>query len=274
MAFTGFNENTAKRLLLDAGAFYFNVDMDDADPLSTGVLIGATRDGGEFSAVPEIRYIQIDGVKGKAKGLSVIDSWEVMVRANLLEISADSLKTALTSAAQTTGTGNLEGYEVMQANNKISLIDYIDNVTWVGNLSGVDSRPVVIQVYNAINTTGLKLSTVDKNEAVISLEFTGHYDVSSLDNPPFAIYFPEISNKALVTASLGTINDGAGTITAIPNGTTLSVFKAAITVSKFATFQVYESDGTTVATTLETGNKLIVTAEDGITTKTYTLTVL
>jgi hypothetical protein len=274
MTYTGFNTNTAKRLLLDAGAFYFNVDMDNPDPLSTGILVGATRDGGEFNATPEMRYIPIDGVKGKAKGLSVIDSWEVTMRANLLEISADSLKTALASATQTTGTGNLEGYETIKANNKVSLVDYIDNVTWVGNLSGIDNRPAVIQLYNAINTTGLSFSTVDKNEAVISLEFTGHYDVTSLDNPPFAVFFPEISNKALAVVSLGTINDIAGTITAIPNGTTLGAFKTGLQVSKYATFEVYETNGTTVATTLVTGHKLIVTAEDGTTTKTYSLTVL
>lgn len=274
MSYTGFNSKTAERLLLDAGAFYLNVDMTDPDPLSTGVLIGATRDGGEFTATPEIRMIPIDGIKGRAKGLSVIDSWEVMIKANLLEITSDSLKIALTSAKKTTGTGVLEGYDIIEANNKISLIDYIDNVTWVGTLSGIDNRPVIIQVFNALNTTGLTLSTKDKDEAVISLEFVGHYDTTSLQTPPFKKFFPVISTIALATASLGTINNEVGEITAIPNGTTLAQFKTVLTLSKFATSEVYEADGITVATVLASTNKLIVTAEDGITTKTYTLTVL
>ncbi|SIR74391.1 S-layer homology domain-containing protein, partial [Paenibacillus macquariensis] len=69
----------------------------------------------------------------------------------------------------------------------------------------------------------------------------------------------------------GTVNE---TITDIPYGTTLAQLKAAITVSSASvTYEVYGEDGTTVATTLATGYKVIVTAQDGITTVTYTLTV-
>lgn len=73
-----------------------------------------------------------------------------------------------------------------------------------------------------------------------------------------------------IVSSRGTVNE---TITSIPYGTTLAAFKAAITPAPNATFNVYDSDGNTPATVLATGKKVIVTAEDGITKVTYTVTV-
>ena len=81
-----------------------------------------------------------------------------------------------------------------------------------------------------------------------------------------------VASPAL-TSTIGTVNDGAETITAIPNGTTLAAFKAAITPALGATFEVYQADGTTVAADLATGYKVKVTAEDKVTAKIYTVTV-
>jgi hypothetical protein len=68
----------------------------------------------------------------------------------------------------------------------------------------------------------------------------------------------------------GTANE---TITGVPHGTTLAAFKAAITPAAGATFELYEADGVTVATLLASGYKVIVTAQDGTTQVTYTVTV-
>ena len=81
------------------------------------------------------------------------------------------------------------------------------------------------------------------------------------------------SSDATLTSSIGTVDNDAGTITDIPYGTTLTDFKAAVTPASGASFEVYEADGTTTASDLATDYKVIVTAEDGTATKTYTLTV-
>ena len=203
--YSGFTSNTAEKLVLDAGAFFVDFDIETdtfESAVTAGKLLGATRGGGQFSAIPAMRAIEIDGVKGAAKGLQTIDSWEVKINANVLEITAEGLATALTSS-------DVEAnaiYEKITARNYIDLTDYIDNITWVGYLSGSDD-PVVIQVFNALNSTGLTLQTQDANEAVINMEFMGHYDASDLDSPPFAIYYP----KAEVTKGSisGIISDGA-----------------------------------------------------------------
>ena len=198
--FSGFTKKTPERLLLDAGAFFKNFiyepkgEKNDTydSAVEAGKLIGATQGGGEFSAAPSIRQIEVDGVKGRAKGLEVIDSWDVYLKATILETTSESIKAAL-SAATVDSTSDKD-YDVITGNAAIELDDYVDNITWVGTLSGSD-EPVIIQVYNAINTEGLKLTVQDKNEATIPMTFYGHYTFDDLDSPPFKILYPKKQNE-------------------------------------------------------------------------------
>ena len=189
--YSGFTDKTPEHLLLDAGAFFKNfiVATDTFETAVTaGKLIGATRGGGEFKAVPTIRPMPIDGVKGRAKGLQTIDEWDVSLMSNVLEITKDSLMAALAAAKVDTET-SLD-YDIIEGKQTIELSDYIDNITWVGRLSG-SAKPVIIQVFNAFNGDGLTLGVNDKGEAVSKMTFLGHYDASALDSPPFKIYYPK-----------------------------------------------------------------------------------
>ena len=198
-SFSGFTKNTPEHLLLDAGAFFKDfiyelgsTENDTYDSaVAAGKLIGATQGGGEFSAVPAIRQIEIDGVKGRAKGLEVIDSWDVYLKATILETTSESIKAALSAA--TVDSESDENYDVITGNAAIEMDDYVDNITWIGTLSG-SSKPVIIQVYNALNTDGLKLTVKDKGEATIPATFYGHYPPDDLDSPPFKIFYPKKEN--------------------------------------------------------------------------------
>jgi hypothetical protein len=183
---TGYNSNTAKHLLLDAGAVYKNFDI----ATMTGTLLGATQGGNEFSAQPNMRKIEIDGVKGDAKGLSVVDNWEVRLTTNILEMTADNIATALATGQIDTTTNDT--FDIITAKNDISVSDYIDNIAFVGRLTG-SSNPVIIIVKNAVNTDGLSFAAEDSGEAVMQVTFTGHYDADDLDTPPFEIYYPKIT---------------------------------------------------------------------------------
>lgn len=189
--YSGFTTETAKSLLLNAGAYFKNYDVgtDDFDSAVTaGKLIGATKGGGEFSAVPEIRQIEVDGVAGRAKGLETIDSWDIYIKANVLEVKEATIQSGLAASSVDTSTNT--DYDIITASNNLEVSDYIDNITWVGTLSGSD-KPVIIQIFNALNTEGLKFSTTDKAEATISLTFYAHYTQEDLDTPPFKIYYPK-----------------------------------------------------------------------------------
>src|SRR5690625_1029121 len=96
--YSGYTADTAENLLLDAGAFFIDFDIEEdtfEDAVAAGKLLGATRGGGTFTATPEIRSIEVDGVKGKAKGLQVIDSWTVTMLANVLEVTMEGLEKEL-----------------------------------------------------------------------------------------------------------------------------------------------------------------------------------
>lgn len=189
--YSGFTTETAKSLLLNAGAYFknFDVSTDDFDSaVVAGKLIGATKGGGEFSAVPEIRQIEVDGVAGRAKGLETIDSWDIYLKANVLEVKEATIQSGLAASSVDTST-NID-YDIITASNNLEVSDYIDNITWVGTLSG-SNKPVIIQIFNALNTEGLKFSTTDKAEATISLTFYAHYTQDDLDTPPFKIYYPK-----------------------------------------------------------------------------------
>ena len=188
--YSGFNDKTAENLLLDAGAFFANFKVGtDTFESASAKLLGATRGGGKFTAKPNIRSIEVDGVKGRAKGLQVIDSWEVSLSANILEINKETLAKGLT-ATNAVDDSTTEGYSIITAKNYIELADYIENVTFVGKISGSE-KPVIIQIYNALNIDGLTLQTKDKDEAVIALNFVGTYDTKTLDVPPFKIFYPK-----------------------------------------------------------------------------------
>ena len=82
----------------------------------------------------------------------------------------------------------------------------------------------------------------------------------------------DLSNDATISSSLATVDNGLETII-VPVGTSLATFETNLTPAPGATFETYDADGTSIATTLSTGKKVIVTAENKTTKKTYIVTV-
>ena len=193
--FSGVTSTTPTKLQLDAGAFLKNYDptQDTWATAKASKLLGATAGGGNFGAVPTIRRIEVDGVKGATKGFQTIDEWVVTMTVNMKELDADILKLALATGTATDtkspSSVTSNNYKKITANNQISTGDYINNITWVGTLSG-SALPIIIVLKNALCTNGLSISPADKAEGVVTLTFTGHYDPSALDTVPFEIYYP------------------------------------------------------------------------------------
>ena len=186
--YTGFTTETSQRLLMDAGAFYKNLLPTEFSALPAEKLLGATRGGGVFNAVPELRDIPVDGVKGRAKGLKVVDSVDVNMSVNLLETSVESLQLAL--GASTVDTTTDEDFDIIEGKTDIEDADYAENITYVGKLSG-SALPVIIQIFNVYNSNGLSITRADKDESVITLELHAHYAADALEAPPYKIFYPK-----------------------------------------------------------------------------------
>ena len=195
--YSGYTANTPDKLLLDAGAVFKNfvVGTDTyASAKAAGKCLGATQKGSEFSAVPSIRRMEIDGVHTRTKGDSLIDGWDVYLKTTLVEMTADTLKLGLgvgDAAASSTATG----YTEITGRDTIRDADYITNITYVGNILGEDN-PIIIQVFNAFHEGGLTITNEDKNNASVECQFYGYLDPSvygSVDadlKPPFKIFRP------------------------------------------------------------------------------------
>lgn len=190
---SGLTKKTKDNLMTGAGAYFknFEVGTDTYESAkSAGKIIGATQGGGNFKATATIRQIEVDGAVGKVKGLEVIDEWETSMVMNLLETTPETLQLAL--GAVEVDSSSDEKYHVIKGKNSIDDDDYIENITYIGTISGSD-EPVIIQIFNALSIDGLDLKTENKKEAVLPVTVYGHYSEDDLETPPYVIYYPKRS---------------------------------------------------------------------------------
>jgi hypothetical protein len=140
---------------------------------------------------------------------------------------------------------------------KEELATFIDNV--------IPVYGATIAVYEADGTT-----------AATDLQTGYQLIVTSQDESTtktYTITKDPLSDDATVTSLVYTVDDAAGTITGVLYNSTVASFEAYLVPAAGATFTTFATDGTTEATDIQSGYKLIVTAEDESTTKTYELTV-
>lgn len=186
---TGLRPDTFNNLQLDAGVFLKDFDYEtatSADSLRTLIstalksgegVLGATRGGGTFQCTPEIRNIDADGMRYQFVGSTVIDSWDVRMTGTLLEITPGNFKDAL-ATADITKTGNMT---TVRIRTDIKEEDYIPNLCWVGDTA---KGFVLIEIYNALNTTGANFTFTDKSEGTLPFEFVAHQ--ASLEDQEYA----------------------------------------------------------------------------------------
>lgn len=188
---TGYTANSPLSYLLDAGAIYKNLVYDELTGEFTGELLGATSGGNEFALTQETRVIEVDGIRGQSKGGVVIDSETPSLTVNLKELTAANIALAI-AGSEIDETD--ENYDIITSKGKIELTDYLDNIAFVGRISG-STKPIVITIDNAIALEGLTVSTSDKAEAVVPVVFTGHYDENNVElgTAPYKIYYPKMT---------------------------------------------------------------------------------
>ena len=174
---TGVTATTKQNLQLGAGVLTtaYNGSISELD------IIGATRGGGSFTAVPTERSIEADGIPSNLKNFKVIDEWVVTLNATLIEFKEDALKLALGGGATSTLGGDSKTH--ITANNTIETNAYKD-IYWIGDLA--DGTHIVIKIKNAKNSGGLNITISNKGEGTYPLSLVGHYDLGD-DTAPFEI---------------------------------------------------------------------------------------
>lgn len=177
---TGLTSRTIKSLQLNAGVLL--TSYTKGEDISEEDILGATRGGGSFNAVPEIHQAAVDGAPTYTKGLERCDGWNVNLTFTMVEFTAAAIVRALGTGASSEVVESTD--TKITAVTNILTTDYKD-IYWVGDTS--DGKNVVILVKNAMNTSGLALTLSDKGEGTFGLTLQGHHDISSLDDAPFEI---------------------------------------------------------------------------------------
>lgn len=199
--FTGFTAKTPERLMLDAGVFFKNYDLSKTytENKAAGNLVCATQGGGNFSAVPTVRKIKVDGLPDNTKGLAANDEWVATLALNMLESDAETAKLALGAAAVSAAAeAGVTGYKKVTGKGDFTDDDYLDNITWVGCLRGSD-QPVIIVLYNALSEGGLQWQMQDKTETITACTLTANYAPvdDTTEKPPFDILYPPLRSQGV-----------------------------------------------------------------------------
>lgn len=193
--FTGLSKMTAKKIMLDAGAFFVNFDVNKtyAQNVADGKRTGATQGGGSFQANPETRYIIVDGLPENTKGMLEITGWKPTMNIKMLEQDAENTKRVLGAATAEKVKLGENSYTKISPKDAFDDTDYLENVAVATRMRGTD-LPVIIVLHNAVSFGGLSWNFADKSETVTDATFNGHYNIGDNDEisaPPFDIYIPD-----------------------------------------------------------------------------------
>lgn len=186
----GITTETVEKFIIDAGAVYINL----GDPAER--LLGATQGGNTFTIEQDIKLIEIDGVKGATKGARRIIESNAKLKTNLLELSSENLMLAIVGSSATnwtdpTSTPATNTHDEIRRVRNISDLDYITNIAIVGKVSGTNEN-IIVTIYNALADGGFELGFADREEGVLEVEFTAHYDPTDIDTEPWAIRYPKV----------------------------------------------------------------------------------
>lgn len=178
---TGLTERTIVNLQLNAGVLL--TAYTKGEDIEETAILGATRGGGSFTAVPTIHQAAVDGAPTYTKGLERVDDWVITLNATMVEVSDEAISRALgVGVTKTeTGTGTTKD-TTFTVKRTVNDADYKD-LYWVGDLS--NGHNVVIKIKNALNTSGLNLTFTDRGEGTYALALIGHFTVDDLDTAPF-----------------------------------------------------------------------------------------
>lgn len=178
----GLTAETKNRLLLDGGAIYLHYGLPEEKILS------ATNGGNTFQVEIETRNVEVDGINSQhIKGLTLKVRETATMQVNLLEMSTENFKLAIMGQVDTATNAD---YDIITGKSTIDDADYIDNIAFVGRISG-SNKPVIIILENVLNLEGIELGVENENDNVLPVTFTAHNTIEAPDESPYEIRYPK-----------------------------------------------------------------------------------
>lgn len=184
---TGVTASTPKELVFGPGTIHKGLKATGDAWNFEESIVGATSEGTKLSIVPEITRPEIDGVWVAVKGLTRKTGETATMEVKFVTIKPDILKAATLGED---GTAAISGSSMIQSKADILDSDYWENVAFVG--VALDDEPVIVIMDNALCTSGLEMESKSKENAVITMTFECHADLTtgSGDKLPWRIIYP------------------------------------------------------------------------------------
>ena len=97
------------------------------------------------------------------------------------------------TTSYTYDTGGVATHDIIKSKGTIDLTDYVDNIAYVGKVSGSD-EPIVVLIKNALgDADSFEMNSTDQEEGIVEVQLSAHYDPTDLTEAPWEIRFPKIT---------------------------------------------------------------------------------
>lgn len=182
----GITTETVKNFMVGAGAVYVNFDEPDER------LLGATSGGNSFNIEQDVREAEPDGRPGPVKGMRDIVEVRARLSVSLMEMTTENFKLAIAgSESRPFPDPTAATHDEIFRNRQLNWdSDYIKNIALVGKVKGSE-QPAVFIIENGLQDENVELGTEDREEAVLEVTFTGHFDPANMDQEPWRILYPK-----------------------------------------------------------------------------------
>jgi hypothetical protein len=163
---------------MDAGVIYWGY----TNLSSPGTLLGATKGGAVYTIDRKFRDTRPDGSKGPVKGFRRLESVDVSLECELMEVTEANLLILLAGSAAADHV--ITGAEIDDN-------DYRDIALLVQH-SGFDptTAPMVCKLSNALVEGALTINPKPNDEGTIKVKFVAHYADTDLATEPWEITYP------------------------------------------------------------------------------------
>lgn len=182
----GITTQTVQNFMIGAGAVYVNFELPDER------ILGATSGGNSFSIEQDVREAEPDGRPGPVKGMRDVVEVRPRMSVSLMEMTRDNFLLAIAGSSATPYPDETAAtHDLITRNRQLNIdTDYIQNIALVGKVKGTD-QPAVFIIENGLQDENIELGTEDREEAVLEVTFTGHFDPETMDQEPWRILWPK-----------------------------------------------------------------------------------
>lgn len=155
---------------IDYGIVILNYGEVDELGASIAERLGPTKGGAEFNATKNIRDLEFDGMRGKTKGMQVIDEINALLKFSILDTNLATLAKVMPQADYDETTKIIKN----NVGGKIPASKYFKNITMFAKT--MNGKYKKITLFNAMNESDFVLSSAPKAEGQVALEVYAHWD--------------------------------------------------------------------------------------------------